>query len=176
MDFRLDRRIEGPQGFDWKGPLSRSIPISRRLIVNLVAVTSILGCSPSFAPAPGEGVEPSRDSPLVAPRPPVSARTAAEFDTTTPEQRQAATEPVAAAETSLGTTVASLGDPTEGGLWLSTPLVDAPRAGRVVVEATGASARVDLLPGDGGSRLSLAAMRLLKVPLTDLPRVTVYVR
>ena len=49
-----------------------------------------------------------------APRPAARA-TAAQLDTTTPEQRAAAARPAEAAETRLGTTIASLGNPSEGG-------------------------------------------------------------
>jgi hypothetical protein len=58
---------------------------------------------------------------------------------------------------------------------METDLVDAPRSGRVVA-AGGGNALVELRPGTRGARLSLAAMRLLQVPLTDLPTVTVYGR
>lgn len=112
----------------------------------------------------------------VAPPPPPLARTAAEFDTTTSEQRAAALAAEDDGAALIGTTVASLGDPTEPGLWLRTPLVDAATSGRVEVEGSDASARLDLIPAEGGSRLSLAAMRLLGVGLTDLPTVRIYAR
>jgi hypothetical protein len=52
------------------------------------------------------------------------------------------------------------------------------RQGRVRLAATGASVQVELRPIPGaataGSRLSLAAMRLLGVGLTDLPEIEVY--
>ena len=113
-------------------------------------------------------------------RPPVAARTAEEFDTTTAAQRaEAAAAPAPAAERALGTTVASLGDPARPGFWLETPLVDSPAKGRVFFPASGKSAQVDLIPIDGpktaGSRISLAAMRLIEAPLTDLPTIEVFV-
>jgi hypothetical protein len=43
-----------------------------------------------------------------------------------------------------------------------------------VVTASGASANVDLLPGDGAASLSLSAFRALGLGLTDLPEVTIY--
>jgi hypothetical protein len=130
------------------------------------------------APAPAEGA--AQASAAAAARPPAGARTAEQFDTTTPEQRvAAAAAPVEpGGETRLGTTVASLGEVAEAGFWLKTPLVSARSKGRVFFPATGKSAQVDLIPIDGpesaGSRISLAAMRLIEAPLTDLPTVEVF--
>jgi hypothetical protein len=108
-------------------------------------------------------------------RPPAGARTAEALDTTTAEERAAAAAP-AAASRDLGVTVASLGDPARPGFWLETPLVRAPATGQVAYQ--GKTAQVDLIPIDGpatgGSRLSLAAMRLLGAPLTGLPEIRVY--
>lgn len=78
----------------------------------------------------------------------------------------------------LGTTVASLGDASQPGLWLRTPLVTAPGKGRVVNQATGKSVNVQLLPLGGaataGSLMSMSAMQALGVGLTDLPNVEVF--
>lgn len=112
---------------------------------------------------------------IAAPPPPAGARTADQFDTTTDEQRAAAANVAPAAEEPLGEVVASLGDPTQSGLWLETALVDQSRAGRVVAPS-GTEALIQLRPGSGGARLSLAAMRLLGIPLTELPTITVYGR
>jgi len=77
----------------------------------------------------------------------------------------------------LGTTVASLGDPADPGLWAETPLVTAPRPGRLEDPATGASVEVELRPSGGapgsGTRASLPALRALGVPLTGLPELRV---
>ncbi|WP_374299867.1 hypothetical protein [Paracoccus sp. (in: a-proteobacteria)] len=112
-----------------------------------------------------------------APRPAARA-TAAQLDTTTPEQRAAAAKPAEAAETRLGTTVASLGNPSEGGFWIKTPLAKERGIGRIVDPSTGKSAKVDLIPLDGpasgGSQVSLPALQLLGVSLTDLPTIEVY--
>jgi hypothetical protein len=112
-----------------------------------------------------------------APPPPASARTAAEFDTTTDEQKAAAQAAPTGGEQRLGTTVVSLGDPTEPGIWIRTPLVKTAGSGRVETEA-GASGVVQLLPLDGpasaGSQMSIAAFQLLGLGLTDLATVTVY--
>ena len=106
--------------------------------------------------------------------PPPSARTAEQFDTTTDEDRAEVVKAAAtgAQDRALGTTVASLGDPADPGFWLKTPLVDTQVAGRARDRATGNSVAVTLIPSDGpptaGSRMSLSAMRALKVSLTDL--------
>ena len=112
-----------------------------------------------------------------APPPPPAARTAEALDTTTAEQRAAATAAPAEQGRVLGRTVVSLGSPTEPGLWLKTPLVDAETQGRVTVPGTERSSLVTLLPLDGpataGSQMSLAAMRLIGLTLTDLTEVEV---
>ena len=111
--------------------------------------------------------------------PPENARTVEEFDTTSPTERAAAVAPEnTTSGRSLGTTIASLGDATKPGFWLETPLVSTPTKGRVEYPVTGASVNVDLFPTDGpatsGSRISLAAIRLLGAPLTGLPELKVF--
>ncbi|TXB70099.1 hypothetical protein FQV27_06885 [Paracoccus aurantiacus] len=104
------------------------------------------------------------------------AQTAASLDTTTPEEKAAAAAP-ASGGGKLGTSVASLGDATEGGFWVKSPLVKAEGKGRVVNIANGKSANVDLKPlaGSGaGSQLSLAAMQAIGAGLTDLPDIEVW--
>ncbi|SFS72773.1 hypothetical protein SAMN04488040_1769 [Sulfitobacter marinus] len=112
-----------------------------------------------------------------APRPPAAARTVEALDTTTAEQRAAAVTPAAAGARALGTTVVSLGSATEPGLWIKTPLVKAEMQGRVTNPATGRSSTVMLIPIHGpvtaGSRMSLAALRLIGASLTDLTRVEI---
>jgi hypothetical protein len=112
-----------------------------------------------------------------APPPPVAAKTAEALDTTTAAQRAAAAAPATAPTKALGKTVASLGSPTEPGLWLKTPLVKAEVQGRVTNIANGKSSLVTLIPIDGpdtaGSRMSLAALRLIGASLTDLTEVEV---
>lgn len=114
-----------------------------------------------------------------APKPRPRARaTAAQLDTTSAEQKAAAAAPAETAEAKLGTTIASLGDPTEPGFWIKTPLVKARAVGRIVNPANGKSAKVDLIPLDGaasaGSQVSLPALQLIGVSLTDLPEIEVY--
>jgi hypothetical protein len=131
---------------------------------------------PDAAPAPAP--EPALAPVATAPPPPAAARTVDEFDTTTPEQRAAAAAAGTGGGRSLGETVAALGNPAEPGFWLVTPLVDAPARGRIVSVETGRAAEVDLRPSGGapgsGSEVSLAALRLLEVPLTSLPVLRVF--
>ncbi len=118
------------------------------------------------APAPGS---------ITLGRP--AGRTAAQLDTTTPADKAAAAAPVAASR-KLGTTVASLGDATQAGFWIKTPLAKAAGKGRIVNPANGRSANVDLIPLGGpasaGSQVSLPALQMLGISLTDLPEIEVW--
>ncbi|MEM7733508.1 MAG: hypothetical protein AAF280_12105 [Pseudomonadota bacterium] len=122
--------------------------------------------------APVEALEPSAI--------PEDARTVEEFDTTSTGDRAAALEGASATggEANLGVTIASLGDVAQTGIWLKTPLISTQSKGRVEVVQTGRAVAVDLIPLDGeasaGSRISLAAMRLLEVDLTALTEMRVY--
>lgn len=116
--------------------------------------------------------------PTPPPPPPASARTVEQFDTTTAEDRAAALAPAAPASSAvLGTTIASLGSPTEPGIWLKTPLVTELQQGHIAYPSNGRDLRVELRPSGGavgsGSQISLAAMRLIDAPLTSLPELTV---
>lgn len=139
------------------------------------AVQSETGSRPAARPAPL-----STAAQTDAPKPSRSAQTAEQFDTTTNAQRTKAAEAAApvGGERKLGGTVGSLGNPAEPGFWLKTPLVSAPAKGRVEYPSNGKSVAVDLIPIDGpktaGSRVSLAAMRLLEAPLTGLPDLILY--
>jgi len=153
----------------------------------LAALLLISACAPlglgqpeDTSPPEAQGAEASdvdvaatKPDPVLtaAPRPPKAAQTQETLDTTTPEQRAKAAAPVATAQ-ALGTTVASLGSPSEPGFWLKTPLVKSETSGRVTNKANGKSSAVTLIPIDGpatgGSRLSLPAMRLIEAPLTEL--------
>lgn len=137
-------------------------------------------------PAPGDALRPvprpeglDTSSLISAPPPPPAARTVEQFDTTSSAERaEAASAPAPAAEVKLGSTIASLGDVTQPGFWLKTPLVTEQADGRVVYPASGKSAQVALLPLEGpataGSQISLPAMRLIEAPLTDLPTLDVF--
>lgn len=163
-----------------------------RAVLLTALALSLTACGNSgslFNPAPdrappsdtseGQTRPEARPDGVAAPPPPPEARTVEEFDTTSAAERaEAAAPPEPAGEKSLGSTVASLGDVSKPGFWLETPLVSAPGKGRVVNPATGKSAQVDLIPIEGpataGSRISLAAMRLIEAALTDLPTLDVY--
>jgi hypothetical protein len=141
----------------------------------------LAGCTtPAFQEIFGIAPQPLVAAPVAttntAPPPPRNATTVADFDTTSQADRDAAVTPVAASQTDLGTTIASLGSPTEPGIWMKTPLVTALTAGRVTYQ--GNAINIELRPSGGaagsGSQISLAAMRLLNAPLTGLPELTVF--
>lgn len=124
---------------------------------------------------------PPEETTVTAPPPPPTARTEDAFDTTTAEERAAAVAPPEpAGERVLGTTVATLGAPTDPGLWLETPLVSAVGPGRVKAKANGKSVSLELRPIEGpataGSRISLPALRLLEVGLAGLHELTVFAK
>jgi hypothetical protein len=145
----------------------------------LIAVLGLAGCSsmPEFLRPAANVTTPEARAPNA---PPPDANTEDALDTTTEEERSAAlAAPEPAGERELGTTVASLGSPTEPGIWMATPLVSAVTPGRVVAE-NGKSVQLELRPLDGpptaGSRISLPALRLLEVGLAGLHTLTVYAR
>ncbi len=146
----------------------------------ILAALLLVGCTEIFGPGSGDAtVRPVARPDVQAIAPPADATTAAQFDTTTDAEREAAkTTSTANAEVMLGRTIASLGNPANPGFWLETPLVSGPKKGRIVDPASGKSVSVDLIPIDGpataGSRISLPAMRLLGVSLTGLPELIVY--
>jgi len=162
-----------------------------RILFPLFAAAALSGCG-SFADRLGLGEDrPDPDvsaaTEAAAPAPSVEtsatpvltsgANSAESLDTTTEEEREAATKPPTAAGASLGETVVSLGSATEPGLWIKTPLVQNEMPGRVTNPANGKSAAVTLIPIEGpataGSRMSLPALRLIGASLTDLTTVEV---
>lgn len=120
--------------------------------------------------------------PTPPPPPPPTARTVEEFDTTSAEDRAAAVAvtPEPAGETRLGTTNVSLGSAADPGIWLKTGLVTELAPGRVEYPANGNTVNLELRPSGGeasaASQMSLAAMRLLDIPLTALADVVVFRR
>jgi len=129
--------------------------------------------APTSAPAAVTTPEATATAAVIAP----AGTSVAALDTTSAAEKQAAAAKGAAGGgAKLGRTTASLGDATEGGLWLRTSLVTAPTKGRIVDPATGKGAAVDLLPlpSGGGSRISLAAMTVLGLGPTDLPELDVF--
>jgi hypothetical protein len=149
-----------------------------RGLLRMGLVLALAGCAqlgigpkteaPASMPAPGR----------IAPAPKPTANTAAAFDTTTAAQRAEAAQKPATGEAKLGVTIASLGDPTDPGFWMRTGLVSVESKGRIENPKTGKSAKVTLIPtgkpAGAGSEVSLPALRLLEVPLTELPELTVY--
>ena len=134
------------------------------------------------APPPARVVQPvltagrSNAAPLSRP---AAARPEA-YDKSTAAEKAAATAAPAAEARKLGSTIASLGNPTEQGFWIKTPLAKTAGKGRLVDPASGKSVNVDLIPRpgpeSGGSQVSLAALQMLGVPLTGLPRLDVFSR
>ncbi|MEL0436010.1 hypothetical protein [Phycobacter sp. K97] len=70
--------------------------------------------------------------------------------------------------------IASLGDPAVPGLWMETSLVSSPQKARLR-SANGSEVVVTLKPSPtgGSARVSIAAMRALGVPLTELVELQV---
>lgn len=136
---------------------------------------------PQTAPIVEAAAPPPTLDPTPPPPPPPTARTVEQFDTTTEEDRAAALkveEP--AGEQSLGLTNVSLGAAADPGIWLKTALVSELTPGRVVYPSNGKTANVELRPSGGAagsaSQMSLAAMRLLEIPLTALADVEVFAK
>ena len=142
----------------------------------LFSALVLAGCTlPPFQDA-FQAPQVAVEAPIAA-LPPPDARTVAQFDTTTAEDRAAATAaPTPAGESLLGTTIATLGSPSDPGIWLKTPLVTELLLGRV--DYSGTSVNLELRPSGGeagsGSQISLPAMLLLDAPLTGLLDLTVY--
>ncbi|PIE13338.1 MAG: hypothetical protein CSA70_05450 [Rhodobacterales bacterium] len=167
----------------------------KQIFAGLMLCGTVMGCAqiePVAETSPVETMETGQMRPVARPSglsvtavtPPETAKTVEQFDTTSQEDRKQAEAAAEKAEQSgvgksLGRTVASLGDPAQPGFWIKTPLVSAAGKGRVVYPANGKTVQVDLIPIDGrktaGSRMSLAALRVLDAPLTDLPEVEVFV-
>ncbi len=151
----------------------------------LLGTAALAGCAAGRVAVLRPGADTVRPLPRPgggnARAPGPGARTPEALDAASQDERAAALEAAqAGAQTRIGRTIATLGDPMRPGFWLETPLLAVAARGRVVHAQTGASVAVDLIPiaaePSAGSRLSLAAMRLLGVALTDLPELIVYVR
>ncbi len=157
-------------------------------IIGGVLLLSLAACAQgplgsNAKPRPGQtspAVTPAATAPVtVSIAPPKNAQTVDQFDTTsTAEKKAAAAAPPVPAEKRLGTTIASLGDPSDPGFWAETGLVDAVVQGRLEYPASGKSVQVELRPSGGpagaGTRVSLPAMRVLEAPLTELPELIVF--
>lgn len=114
--------------------------------------------------------------PEAPPPPPDDAQTADQFDTTDAADRAEALSAAPSGLRLLGETLATLGAPTDPGIWLKTPLVSGPVEGQI--DHQGRSVSLELRPSGGavgsGSQISLAAMRLLEVPLTGILELEVF--
>ena len=159
-----------------------------RLVITL-AILALVGCDMMNEETPEEVVvqtdqgsvalalaEALAPPAITAPMPETTATSIEEFDTTSVAERAAADAEVIEEDIPLGTTIASLGAPTDPGIWLETPLVTALTPGRITYQGT--SINVELRPSGGapgsGSQISLAAMRLIGAPLTSLPELMVF--
>lgn len=133
---------------------------------------ALAACGPlaGLAPKPKSTAPIASDGP---PPPPPNARTVEQFDTTTAEERAAATASSSGGQ-SLGTSVATLGDAGTPGFWVETSLVSSSSPGRVTY--SGKSVDAELRPVSGSTRVSLAAMRALGAPLTELVTVELFRR
>jgi hypothetical protein len=150
------------------------------LTLLLAALTAMPGCAvlerlgPRDAPSSTSAASGAETPPPANPARVGQGASAAVLDqTTAAEKAQALAAPPATGERALGKVAASLGSPAEQGFWLRAAIVPAAGKGRVVT-AGGKSVAVDLIPGESGAQLSLAAFRALGLSLTDLPEVTVY--
>jgi hypothetical protein len=148
---------------------------SLRALLALSLVLAVAGCDSGFRPLGFMDRFRGNDASDVPP--PAVAEEVAEEEAVEAATGEEAEAPApSAASGSLGTTVASLGDPTRPGLWLETPLVSAEAAGTLVAE-NGNRIDVTLIPSGGaagsGSRISVAAMQALGLGLTDLATLTV---
>ncbi|MCC5989632.1 MAG: D-galactarate dehydratase [Pararhodobacter sp.] len=154
-----------------------------RSAIPLLLVTAVLaGCAGGLL---------SRDDAPQAPEVPVSVTLAPGEDVLRPEARpngtaengdlasveRAPREGIAGRGGLLGETLAGLGSPSEGGLWVRTGLVSSVQPGRVESEG-GATVEVELRPSGrepgAGSQISLEALRTLDLPLTQLATLRVY--
>lgn len=129
--------------------------------------------------SPVDTALPETLDPTPPPPPPADARTVDQFDTTTAEDRAEATGTGASPGARfLGTTNVSLGSAADPGFWIKTPLVTTLVAGRVEYPGNGRTLNLELRPSGGAegsaSQMSLAAMRLLDIPLTALTDVKVF--
>ena len=104
------------------------------------------------------------------------------FDITTPQERSVARKiDSSITPVELGETIASLGNPVETGFWLRTHFVNEITDGYVVYKSPEKSAEntvnVSLIPSknlENGNQISLSAFRVLGLPPTALPKLTIY--
>lgn len=143
----------------------------RTLILSVVAGVALSSCADLDLLGPGR-----EDAPA-----PVAFEGQVQVpgaETTRPLARpggEAAAPPADLATGELGRSTVSLGNPAEAGLWLETPLVSAPRPGRVSVPSNGRFAQVTLRPGPpGGARASLQTLQTLGLSPAALTEIVIY--
>lgn len=148
--------------------MKRMIAVMAPIVLSL----SACGLMPKPAAAPAPIIDPA---PVTATTLPTlgAGQSAAALDKTSAADKAQAMAAKSGGR-QLGKVSVALGSPAEQGFWLKSPLVAVAGKGRVVT-ASGSTVSVDLLPGEGGALLSLAAYRALGLALTDLPEVTVFV-
>ncbi|EAQ01777.1 hypothetical protein OB2597_00130 [Pseudooceanicola batsensis HTCC2597] len=137
-----------------------------RLILLTPLLLAACADSPfSLRGSPTETAAPAGTGPLAAVRP--QGRPG-------DDPKEVAT-PSAPATGTLGTTIASLGNAAEPGVWLRTPLVRVRAPGQVSYQGQSVEAELIPIPGEpgSGSRASLQLMQALGAPLTGLPEVAV---
>lgn len=154
-------------------------------MISILAVLALAGCANGglgglfSGDGPGSGFGRSAPAPGEVITEAVTGEATAEDIAPADSSTRAAA--VAAGDTASGDsvrgfTVASLGDATQPGLWIETPLVERERV-VTVVAPNGTTVEVTARPSGGergsGSRLSLAAFQALGMDLTSLPTVTV---
>ncbi len=142
------------------------------LVLLMTAGCSELGSGPfGFIPEPEPVAVDTYETDVAAP--PAGATTVGEFDTTTAADRAEALD-TDTGGSALGTVTATLGAPTDPGIWVKTALVSEVTQGRA--DYNGQSINVELRPlsGSAGAQISLPAMRLLNAPLTGIISLTLY--
>ena len=158
----------------------------RLTIAALCAITGLAGCAQLGAlwPPGGQGATPDAAAPATGPgaagatrpRTRPGADGGAGDDGGDDDDADAANGGGGALR-SLGTSVATLGDPARPGLWVQTPRAGADTRGRVRATGDGTAIEVTVIaaPGAGGSRLSLGAMRALGADPAGLVEIEVLV-
>lgn len=180
MEKELSKPFAAGKGFD---ALKKHIMLGHMRNLVMCGTVLLLSACSALQPAPdqGEVSGEARDEGVttdILVRPRARPASLAPIAVQEPVENDVPQAPDAAGNGSLGTTIASLGNPAEAGLWLKTPLVGQERAGRVVFPQTGKTVSVTLIPLEGpktgGSQLSLSAMQAIGAPLTELPTIEVF--
>lgn len=143
------------------------------LLCGCAQVTDVTGgLFSKDAPEAGAEVAEASADPLAAP---LSVDPLSEAGEAAPVETAGLPPAPAPAGNNRAKTIVALGDPSQPGAWMETPLVTAEQAGQVLYGDKGVS--VTLRPSGGaatgGSSLSLDAMKGLGLPLAELTEVEV---